>query len=147
MDATFLEAIKQVQLLTQAIQDINLILKEDETIFKENDIQKIDASNAKKNQILATLQSTQQTLQQLLQREQKDKPLTLTNWLESHPGNVTKIGTKAVDDLKLALMNGYQHLITNNQVIIGNLSFIKEFWDKLAQLSQKQNTYDKPLVR
>lgn len=148
MDATFLEVIKQVQRLTQSIQAINHILKEDELIFKENDVIKIDASNDKKNQLLATLQSAQQNLQQLLVDERSNQPLTLTAWVEAHPANKAKAGTKAVDELKLALMNGYQHLITNNQVIIGNLSFIKEFWDKLAQLSQKQQgIYDKPSVR
>lgn len=148
MDATLQEVEKQVRVLTHSIQGINALLQEDEHFFKKNDVANIDASNAKKSALLSALQSSQQQLQSILTNHQDGKRVTLSEFIASYPVHVSKSATQAVEELKITLMTGYQHLINNNQVIIGNLSFIKEFWDKLAQLSQGQaGIYEKPSIR
>ncbi len=136
---------KSLARIVDAIQQLNQLLINDSQYFIANDLQKINDSNNQKNQLLIELSDNMHELTNMIPISINGKKPSLSeyvNELDSRSSNQAKV---LLEKLYTSLSAGYNHLVTNNNVVVANLGFINTFWDNLLKLTQQNDgIYTKP---
>jgi len=131
--------------LIDSIAQINTLLKHDEALFKLNSSNALSDNNEKKQIIIDKMQQQATALQACLPLSEQGKPLSFQRYVDQLDSSAARKINVLFDSLQAKLSEGYEHLVHNNQVVMGNLSFIKEFWDRLSSIAQaNKDTYDNP---
>lgn len=147
MDGTFQKLYAALNELTNSISHMNYLLKEDKALFIKNDIKLINRNNSTKQQILQNLSEQAACLQSCLPVDVNSGLATTIKQYLNHLDiqQSTKM-TKLLHTLSDKISDGYQMLITNNHLVNQNLEILKDVWDRLQYLTDKnKTTYDKPI--
>ncbi len=134
--------------LVLSIQQLNTLLVVDNEYFISNDRIKINESNEKKNQILVELSETLQELDKILIISVDGKKPTLTEYIRNLDKDSATCANQLLTTLYDSLSNGYNHLVTNNHVVVANLGFINSIWDSLLNIAKGDDSvYLKPELK
>lgn len=134
--------------LVLSIQQLNTLLVVDNEYFVSNDRLKINESNEKKNQILIELSETLQELDKVLIPSIDGKKPTLTEYIRKLDKDTATRANQLLTTLYDSLSNGYNHLVTNNHVVVANLGFINSIWDSLLNIAKgADGVYLKPELK
>ena len=113
------------ELLTRC-QNIKKLLHDDQSLFSANKLDLLDASNAKKLDLLHQVQE-------------------LTNHIQAkqHSSSSSTDAKNLLAQLKTEIMECYQYIMTNSQVVFGNLQQLKDILDKLSAFkASAEGIYD-----
>lgn len=132
--------------LVESMNSINSLLKEDETNLLQSDTQAIAMSNKRKQAIINEMNQCALEIQACLPRSENGLLLSLQEYIAKADHTQAAKIQALLKSLETNLSDGYQHLIRNNSVVIENLNFIREMWNKLTKLEKDTDiTYEKPV--
>jgi len=146
MDAAFEIFRTRLNELINTISAMNHMLKTDQSLLSKNDIQGMAASDDKKQQLLNEM--SQQALQlrnSLPVKQHGESASSLEIYLNHLNKPEAEQAAALIQTLQNKLAEGYQYLVSNNNVVTANLSYMKDIWDRLSGLAFDKNAvYEKP---
>jgi hypothetical protein len=146
MDAIFDNFYSKLTQLNESIAHINMLLKEDKVHFNKNDLVAISASDAKKQDLLNIM--SQQALQLrncLPDKQHGETASSLETYLNQLQDSQAEKAASLIKQLQERIAEGYEYITGNNNIVVANLGYVKEIWDRLSGLAQDNTgTYEKP---
>lgn len=144
MTVAFEPILNQLTELSTLLGQFNEQLRQDEKLVSNNKISALDKGNEQKQILLNSLTNALQQIQRSInQSEPTEKPLSLVSYIQQLDGQKAEKAKKILSVIHHDLTEGYELLIKNNNIIISNLGFIRDFLTKLTGATANV-VYEKP---
>lgn len=146
MTAASETVLNKLTQLSNLLNQFNQQLRKDDVAVTKNKIANLNQNNEDKQVLLQLLSESAEQIQSLIKQATPDgKTQSLTAYINQLDHDKAEKATGLMSSIHNSLAEGYELLIKNNNVIIANLSFMKDFLNKLIGASQTANpVYEKP---
>ena len=143
--APFIQALKS---LIEDLSALNTLLKEDQAFFSQNDIPAVQQSDEKKQTLLMNVANQVQAIQKMMPKMQGGFIQNLRDYAQQFASHQQSTTDALIASLQTQLTQGYESLIINNKIVVMNLNYLKNIWDRIMALSpENQAAYEKPQAR
>lgn len=145
MEMDAIDLVKQLKGLIQSIDEVNALLKVDQQHFRDNKLEMLSQNDEQKQKCIENITVQLATLQKSLPDSREHLITGIIKHIKQFNTSQQATVEGLIKLLQSKLTEGYEHLITNNDVIIMNLNYLKKLWDNLIALSPAHHAvYEKP---
>ncbi len=143
--AAFIQALKS---LIEDLTALNTLLKDDQASFSQNDMPAVQQSDEKKQTLLMNIANEVQAIQKMMPKMQGGFIQNLRDYTQQFASHQQATADALIASLQVQLTQGYESLIINNKIVVMNLNYLKNIWDRIMALSpEHQAAYEKPQAR
>lgn len=135
---------KHIDSLIDLLTNINLQLKKDKEVLASTDLEARSTSNIETNKLLNQILSCITAIKEKIPSQESNFITALTSYIESVNTSYSANLQSKLNEIKSLILQGYESLSVNSQIVNENLRDLNAIWSNLHKLANNTHVYDKP---